>query len=144
MATVENGEVLTHYEWSGSGDGEVLVFANSLGSDCTCGIGTSLAGESLVGFCDTTCGVTESQRSAGPLHGRAARRRSALSPRSSRARQREPLRPFARRLGCDVDWNPCASAGRQDDSCQYGCEIRSAREIGTKDRNGRRVRAWSR
>ena len=31
MATVENGDVLTHYEWSGSGDGEVLVFANSLG-----------------------------------------------------------------------------------------------------------------
>src|SRR5271165_1929124 len=33
MATVENGDVRTHYEWSGSDDGEVLVFANSLGSD---------------------------------------------------------------------------------------------------------------
>jgi 3-oxoadipate enol-lactonase len=33
MATVENGDVRTHYEWSGSGDGAVLVFSNSLGSD---------------------------------------------------------------------------------------------------------------
>ncbi len=33
MATVENGDVRTHYEWSGSDEGEVLVFANSLGSD---------------------------------------------------------------------------------------------------------------
>ena len=33
MATVENGDVLTHYEWSGCDDGEALVFSNSLGTD---------------------------------------------------------------------------------------------------------------
>ena len=33
MATVENGDVRIHYEWSGCDDGTVLVFANSLGSD---------------------------------------------------------------------------------------------------------------
>jgi 3-oxoadipate enol-lactonase len=33
MATVENGDVRIHYEWSGSGDGTVLVFSNSLCSD---------------------------------------------------------------------------------------------------------------
>ncbi len=44
-------------------------------------------------------GARKEQYSAGPLHGRAARRRSAFPPRSSRARPREPLRPFARRSG---------------------------------------------
>ena len=33
MATAEHGDIRTHYEWSGSGDGTVLVFSNSLGSD---------------------------------------------------------------------------------------------------------------
>ena len=33
MATVENGDVRIHYEWSGSDDGEALVFSNSLGTD---------------------------------------------------------------------------------------------------------------
>ncbi len=33
MATVENGDVRIHYEWSGCDDGEALVFSNSLGTD---------------------------------------------------------------------------------------------------------------
>ncbi len=33
MATVENGDVRIHYEWSGCDDGDALVFSNSLGTD---------------------------------------------------------------------------------------------------------------
>ena len=33
MATAENGDIRNHYEWSGSDDGEALVFSNSLGTD---------------------------------------------------------------------------------------------------------------